>query len=191
MSALHWPTDGPLAEVRPATDLVLLSLRQAAAEARDHDHPQGEDIFCLNMTSWMGERMAGVLKRLADAEAEVQSWKDRCTALADEALRQHDEDERETYAQAELDQDRNPTAEGFAEWKARRLLVDEQPPADVQVNRCGCTEFIADATCRTHGLLAALVLTFADDRVEDLADAGTHTLLVDPSGETTVERITR
>lgn len=31
-----------------------------------------------------------------------------------------DEAEHEMYAQAELDQDRNPTAEGFAAWKARR-----------------------------------------------------------------------
>jgi hypothetical protein len=30
------------------------------------------------------------------------------------------EDEREAYAQAELDQDRNPTDEGFAAWQARR-----------------------------------------------------------------------
>lgn len=29
-------------------------------------------------------------------------------------------DERETYAQAELDQDRNPTAAGFAAWQTRR-----------------------------------------------------------------------
>lgn len=42
----------------------------------------------------------------------------------------HEDDEllRETYAQDELDQDRNPTEEGFVEWRARRRAVGSYVP---------------------------------------------------------------
>jgi hypothetical protein len=87
MNALDWPTAGPLAEVRPVSDLVLLAVRDAARDVRVHDHPASTDLYCLNLLAFMGERMAAVLRRLADAEAEVRTWKDRCAALADDALK--------------------------------------------------------------------------------------------------------
>lgn len=82
----RWPTTGPLASVPPATDLVIAQLRTTCADLREHDHPRHEDFYCLNLTAFMGERMAYVLRRLADAEAEVRALKDRLTALADEAF---------------------------------------------------------------------------------------------------------
>lgn len=73
-------------EQRPATDLLLADLATCVKSVREHQHPErGEDFFCLNLTSYMGERMAAVLKRLDDERAEVRRWKDRHTALAEEA----------------------------------------------------------------------------------------------------------
>jgi hypothetical protein len=73
-------------EQRPATDLLIIQLAETVQQVRDHEHPErGEDLYCLNLHAYMGERMAAVLKRLADTQAEVRSWKDRHTALADEA----------------------------------------------------------------------------------------------------------
>jgi hypothetical protein len=71
---------------RPATDLLLGDLADCVKKVREHEHPtRGEDLYCLNLTSYMGERMGAVLKRLDDERAEVRKWKDRHAALADEA----------------------------------------------------------------------------------------------------------
>lgn len=73
-------------EQRPASDLVLADMTTCVKNVREHQHPErGEDLYCLNLTSYMGERMAAVLKRLDDERAEVRQWKDRHTALAEEA----------------------------------------------------------------------------------------------------------
>jgi hypothetical protein len=72
-------------EQRPATDLLLGDLATCVAQVREHEHPRGEDLYCLNLTSYMGERMAAVLQRLSDEQAEVRKWKERHAALAEEA----------------------------------------------------------------------------------------------------------
>lgn len=78
-------TDIDIDAIRPATDLLLAQMRETVGEIQAHVHPKGtEDFFCLNLTSWLGERMGPVLRRLADEQAEARSWKDRNTALADE-----------------------------------------------------------------------------------------------------------
>jgi hypothetical protein len=78
-------------EQHPATDLLITRLAETVQQIRGHEHPlRGEDLYCLNLHAWMGERMAAVLTRLAETEAEVQSWKDRHTALTDEASRHQD-----------------------------------------------------------------------------------------------------
>lgn len=82
----NWPTSGPLANVPPASDLVLAELRSSALNVRTHDHPLHQDLYCLNLVAYMGERMVYVLRRLADKEGEVRALKDRLTALADEAI---------------------------------------------------------------------------------------------------------
>jgi hypothetical protein len=42
-------------------------------------------MFCLNLTSYAGNVMPGVLRRIAELEAEIRQMRDRYTALADEA----------------------------------------------------------------------------------------------------------
>lgn len=61
-----------LGAAQPATDALLAHIARSVREAREHDHTtQREDLFCMNLTSWMGERMAAVLRRLVEAEAAV------------------------------------------------------------------------------------------------------------------------
>lgn len=60
-----------LGDAKPATDGLLGSLAESVANVRTHDHPKWEDLYCMNLTSYMGERMAPVLRRLLDAEARL------------------------------------------------------------------------------------------------------------------------
>lgn len=56
----------------PATDQLLADLATCVRDVREHEHPaRGEDLFCLNLTSYMGERMAAVLKRREDERAAL------------------------------------------------------------------------------------------------------------------------
>jgi hypothetical protein len=62
-----------LGHVKPATTSLLYSLAQSSADVREHEHehehPKHEDLYCLNLTSYMAERMPTVLRRLVDTEA--------------------------------------------------------------------------------------------------------------------------
>lgn len=66
-----------LGDVKPATDGLLASFAEAIANVRDHDHPSWEDLYCMNLTSYMGERMAPVLRRLLDTEVAARRWHER------------------------------------------------------------------------------------------------------------------
>lgn len=56
---------------KPASDTLLAQIADNHRQIREHQHPErGEDLFCLNLTSWIGERAGWLLKRLADVEAE-------------------------------------------------------------------------------------------------------------------------
>jgi hypothetical protein len=59
-----------LGDAKPATDGLLVSFGEAIRDRHGHQHGR-EDWFCLNLSSYMGERMAPVLRRLLDAEARV------------------------------------------------------------------------------------------------------------------------
>ncbi|WP_326768588.1 hypothetical protein OG978_32355 [Streptomyces sp. NBC_01591] len=61
-----------LGDVKPAMDGLLVSVAESVANVRDHDHPKWEDLYCMNLSSYMGERMAPVLRRLLNAEARVE-----------------------------------------------------------------------------------------------------------------------
>lgn len=77
-----------LAELPPATDLLIARLVETVKEQREHEHQgelRGPDLYCLNLTSFMGERMGAVLRRLSDAQAEIERLRARLMALADEA----------------------------------------------------------------------------------------------------------
>ncbi|WP_425832633.1 hypothetical protein [Streptomyces fractus] len=60
-----------LGDARPVRDDLLATLAEATQKVREHEHPTWEDLYCLNLVSYMGERMAPVLRRLRDAEARV------------------------------------------------------------------------------------------------------------------------
>lgn len=62
-----------IGDARPASDGLLMSFGQSVQDRRDHDHTtQREDWYCLNLAAYMGERAAPVLRRLFDAEAELE-----------------------------------------------------------------------------------------------------------------------
>ncbi|MFB6875715.1 hypothetical protein [Streptomyces sp. NPDC056323] len=70
-----------LGDARPATDELLGSLAESVVDVRTHDHPEWEDLFCMNLSSYMGERMAPVLRRLLDTEAELIKFRDQRNAV--------------------------------------------------------------------------------------------------------------
>jgi len=72
---------------RPAENGLTLSIGETVRDRREHQHPTGaEDLFCLNLASWVGERAASVLRRLLDAEAEAErlrgALRDACDQIA-------------------------------------------------------------------------------------------------------------
>jgi hypothetical protein len=70
-------------DAKPATNKLLMDFGDVIRQRREHDHPKWEDLFCLNLVSYMGERMVPVLRRLLDLEAEnAQLRGDDSTPLA-------------------------------------------------------------------------------------------------------------
>ncbi len=66
----------------PAGDPLIEDLRRCVREMRDHQHPErGEDLFCLNLVAYMGERMRAVLDRLDAAERRLGAFE--ATRLAE------------------------------------------------------------------------------------------------------------
>ncbi|MEV4335716.1 hypothetical protein [Streptomyces sp. NPDC049590] len=60
-----------IGDAKPATSALLLTFGGSVRDRREHDHgTQREDWYCLNLSAYMGERVAPVLRRLLDAEAE-------------------------------------------------------------------------------------------------------------------------
>jgi hypothetical protein len=59
-------------------------MRDSSRDYLAHEHPpEGHpDLFCLNLASYMGSRMHGVLQRLDDARKDAARWKARHDALA-------------------------------------------------------------------------------------------------------------
>ena len=82
-----------LGDQPPATDLLLGRLVDTVVDCRDHEHPDegsGPDLYCLNLMSFMGDRMAAVLRRIADEQSEVFKERQRATALAEQFEREAD-----------------------------------------------------------------------------------------------------
>lgn len=82
-------TDGRLAKLaqqlgdaKPARDALLASFGQSIVDCREHNHAsQHEDLHCMNLTSYMGERMAPVIRRLLNAESERDALRARVAEL--------------------------------------------------------------------------------------------------------------
>jgi hypothetical protein len=64
-------------DIKPAQPGLVVSFAEAVRDRREHDHTsQREDWYCLNLSAYIGERIAPVLRRLVDAEAEVDRLRD-------------------------------------------------------------------------------------------------------------------
>lgn len=63
--------DEQLGDAKAATTGLIVSFGQSVANRRNHEHPTWEDLYCMNLSSYMGERMAPVLRRLLDAESRI------------------------------------------------------------------------------------------------------------------------
>ncbi|NUP46155.1 MAG: hypothetical protein HOW97_02400 [Catenulispora sp.] len=63
-----------LGDAKPATDALLVEIAQQVKDRREHNHGDTADWdwYCLNASGWLGDRMPFVLRRLLDAEAEVE-----------------------------------------------------------------------------------------------------------------------
>ncbi|WP_405548831.1 hypothetical protein [Streptomyces microflavus] len=70
-----------IGEVQPATNALIGSFAESVANVRNHEHPSWEDLYCMNLTSYMGERMAPVLKRLLDTETDNARLRARIAEL--------------------------------------------------------------------------------------------------------------
>jgi hypothetical protein len=142
-----------IGEAKPATDALLVQLGESVRDRLAHDHStQREDLYCMNLTSYMGERMGPVLRRLLDAEAEVVSLRaerhSTNEALSDavEALRvQRDriaELEARLNAVAEYATSRvtgpEATNEVSASWVLHLLAVDHD--SQNPIRPCGCSK---------------------------------------------------
>jgi hypothetical protein len=75
-----------IGDVKPATARLVEQLAQSIRDRREHEHPTWEDLYCLNLTSWMGERMGPVLRRLLDAEERVERRRARLAAAEADLL---------------------------------------------------------------------------------------------------------
>lgn len=60
-----------IGDAKPATPGLVQHMAKAVHDRAAHEHPTWEDLYCLNLVSWLGERMAPVLRRLLDAETQV------------------------------------------------------------------------------------------------------------------------
>lgn len=72
---------GLIGDAKPATSSLLVSFGESVRDRREHEHPQWEDFYCLNLSSYMGERTGPVLRRLVDIEAENEQLRARVAEL--------------------------------------------------------------------------------------------------------------
>ncbi|WP_030372361.1 coiled-coil domain-containing protein [Streptomyces rimosus] len=63
-----------LGDAKPARTDLVVSFGEIITNVREHDHPQWEDLYCLNLVSYMGEHMRPILRRLLDAESEAERY---------------------------------------------------------------------------------------------------------------------
>lgn len=64
-------------------DPFVAEMRKCAEKVKTHEHPQGSDIYCLNLVAYMGERMDGMIRRLDAAQAEAAAGHN-CNACPDD-----------------------------------------------------------------------------------------------------------
>ncbi|MFE9906461.1 hypothetical protein [Streptomyces achromogenes] len=62
-----------IGNAKPATPRLLEQIADAIRDRREHEHPRWDDLYCLNLVAFMGERMAPVLRRLLNAETAADT----------------------------------------------------------------------------------------------------------------------
>jgi hypothetical protein len=75
---------GVLGDTKPAQDGLLAQLAESARDYRAYREGRTEgtnSFYGLNLSAFMGERMGPVLRRLLDAEAEVEKLRERLVGL--------------------------------------------------------------------------------------------------------------
>jgi chaperonin cofactor prefoldin len=72
-----------IGDAKPATAGLLEQLAQSVRDRREHEHPTWEDLYCLNLVSWAGERLGPVLRRVLDAEADRDAFCEQRNRLAE------------------------------------------------------------------------------------------------------------
>ena len=61
-----------IGDARPANEDLVLSVAESVRDRREHQHdPGAEDLYCGNLSGWAGDRSAFLLRRLVDAESEI------------------------------------------------------------------------------------------------------------------------
>jgi hypothetical protein len=64
-----------IGDAQPASSELVVSFGESVRDRSEHEHPQWEDFYCLNLSSYMGERMAPMLRRLLDAESRADRYR--------------------------------------------------------------------------------------------------------------------
>ncbi|XMN09357.1 hypothetical protein ACK8N7_26605 [Streptomyces griseobrunneus] len=167
--------DALIGDVEPATDDLLLTFAKAVRDCREHEHPKWEDLYCMNLSSYMGERIAPVLRRLLDAEAGHEAGYRK----AIEVMRQEGLPMSVGLLEAQLELDTAEAEGPAAGWLASRkaLLGDF---LQCSADRCSFGEWSSKAeergwVRRGDGWLCVQCADSADERAEIVAriDAGT------------------
>lgn len=76
-----------IGDVQPASDRTVAIIAATVAQRRDHDHHAGgnEDLFCSNLTGWLGERTAYLISRLIVEGERTEDRRARLVALDNDA----------------------------------------------------------------------------------------------------------
>lgn len=149
------------AEQQPVANNVLLSLAESVHDRREHQHPTHEDIYCGNLTAWAGERTGAVLRRLVDAEREIERLHAELKARPPRAEEQSPTSpEAPTYWLAEHGDD-------ISLWATEREAMNECDEI-TRAGARGCWDWVSDRD--DSGTMRQIWVSELDDR--PVGDAG-------------------
>lgn len=158
----------------PAPASLLLRLAEAVRDRREHVHEPREDIYCANLTAWLGERMAPVLRRLVEAEAEVARLRAELAtrptrdAVLREAAEIADEAVPDEQPHTDWDRGRLSAARDIRSMLGVTPIGTEHASEDVPALRAEVARLRAELSARPS---RATVLREAADRMRRAADA--------------------
>jgi|GEM_PF-3894147 len=165
---------GLIGDAKPAASSLLLSFGESVRDRREHDHPKWEDFYCLNLSSYMGERTGPVLRRLVDVEAQNEQLRALVAELkserdADHKAWQHDlkaaRDEREATAARIAELEAAATTNYRAEHPDSGIVLGTYSKSDAAREHC---EDLERRSWPTGTTLAFDWLEDEDDGVAEL-----------------------